>query len=84
MRAMLWTPLNSLLNRLRRQRTAAVLLADACLIAIAWHTTYLFRMGVERWVYERPSYDTAVLLGVIAVYSVVSWALGVPKAEAIT
>ncbi len=81
MRAMLWTPLNSLLNRLRRQRTAVVLLADAGLIAIAWHTTYLFRMGVERWVYERPSYDAAVLLGVIAVYSAVSWALGVPRAS---
>ncbi|MEY4766243.1 MAG: hypothetical protein RI907_2916 [Pseudomonadota bacterium] len=81
MRAMLWTPLNRLLNQLRRQRTASVLLADAALIAIAWHTTYLFRMGVERWVYERPSYDSAVLLGVIAVYSVVSWALGVPRAS---
>jgi len=80
MRAMLWISLNRILNPLRHQRTATVLLADALLIAIAWHTTYLFRMGVERWVYERPSYDTAVLLGVIAVYSTVSWALGVPRA----
>jgi FlaA1/EpsC-like NDP-sugar epimerase len=80
MPAMLWTPLNRLLNPLRRKRLAAVLLADALLIALAWHITYLFRMGVERWVYERPSYDGAVLLGVIAVYSVVSWALGVPRA----
>jgi len=57
-----------------------VLLADALLIALAWHATYLFRMGVERWLHERPSYDGAVLLGVIAVYSAVSWALGVPRA----
>lgn len=57
-----------------------MLLADALLIALAWHATYLFRMGVERWLHERPSYDGAVLLGVIAVYSAVSWALGVPRA----
>ena len=56
------------------------MLADALLIAVAWHTTYLFRMGVERWLHERPTYDAAVLLGVIVVYSTVSWALGVPRA----
>src|SRR5690606_26989276 len=39
-----------------------------------------FRMGIERWQYERPSYDNAVLLGGILVYSAVSWALGVPRA----
>lgn len=48
------------------------MLADALLILLAWHATYLFRMGVERWLHERPSYDWAVLLGVIAVYSTVS------------
>jgi FlaA1/EpsC-like NDP-sugar epimerase len=31
--------------------------------------------------YERPTYDTAVLLGVISVYSAVSWAVGVPRAS---
>jgi FlaA1/EpsC-like NDP-sugar epimerase len=77
---MLWNSLNRHLDKLRPRRQAAVLLADACLIAIAWHTTYLFRMGVERWQYERPSYDTAVLLCVILVYGAVSWALGVPRA----
>lgn len=56
------------------------MLADALLIAVAWHTTYLFRMGVERWLHERPTYDAAVLLGVIVVYGTVSWALGVPRA----
>ena len=37
--------------------------------------------GVERWLYERPSYDSLVLAGVIAVYSAVSWSPGVPQAS---
>ena len=77
---MLWSSLNRHLDRLRPQRQAVVLLADACLILLAWHLTYLFRMGVERWLHERPSYDWAVVLGVIAIYSVLSWAIGVPRA----
>lgn len=77
---MLWSSINRRLDRLRPQRQAVVLLADACLILLAWHLTYLFRMGVERWLHERPSYDWAVVLGVIAIYSVLSWALGVPRA----
>ena len=77
---MLWSSINRSLDRLRPRRQAAVLLADAILILLAWHLTYLFRMGVERWLHERPSYDGAVLLGVIVVYSVVSWALDVPRA----
>jgi FlaA1/EpsC-like NDP-sugar epimerase len=78
---MLWSSLNRQLDRLRHRRQAVVLLADACLILLAWHLTYLFRMGVERWLHERPSYDWAVILGVIAIYSVLSWALGVPRAS---
>jgi FlaA1/EpsC-like NDP-sugar epimerase len=77
---MLWKSLNRLLDQLRPRRQATVLLVDALLILLAWHTTYLFRMGVERWLHERPSYDWAVILGVIAVYSAVSWALDVPRA----
>ncbi len=77
---MLWTPLNRFLDRIRPRRQAVVLLTDAVLILLAWHTTYLFRMGVARWLHERPDYDGAVLLGVIAVYSAVSWALDVPRA----
>jgi FlaA1/EpsC-like NDP-sugar epimerase len=77
---MLWTPLNRFLDTLRPRRQLVVLLVDALLIAVAWHMTYLFRMGVERWLYERPSYDGFVLLGVIAIYSALSWALDVPRA----
>ncbi|RZI82765.1 MAG: polysaccharide biosynthesis protein [Rubrivivax sp.] len=77
---MIWNRLDRFANALRPRRQAAVLVIDALLIVLAWHATYLFRMGVERWLHERPSYDGVVLLGVIAVYSAVSWALGVPRA----
>jgi FlaA1/EpsC-like NDP-sugar epimerase len=77
---MFWTSLNRFLDRIRPRRQAVVLLVDALLILLAWHATYLFRMGAERWLYERPAYDGAVVLGVIAVYSVISWSLGVPRA----
>jgi len=77
---MIWNRIDRLLDRLRARRQVAVLLADAGLIMLAWHATYLFRLGVERWLHERPSYDTPVLMGVVLVYSSLSWALGVPKA----
>lgn len=77
----MWKALNRYLDSLRPHRQWVVLLVDACLIAVAWHATYLFRLGVERWLHERPSYDTGVLLSVIAIYSAVSWALGVPRAS---
>ncbi len=77
---MIWTRLDRLLDRLRLRRQVWVLVADALLIVLAWHATYLFRMGVERWLHERPSYDALVLAGVVAVYSSLSWAFGVPKA----
>ena len=77
---MLWSRIDRLLDRLRPRRQPAVIVVDALLIALAWHATYLFRMGVERWLHERPHYDEAVLLGVVLIYSVWSWTLGVPKA----
>jgi FlaA1/EpsC-like NDP-sugar epimerase len=77
---MIWTSFDRLLDRLRPRRQLAVLVVDAFLITLAWHATYLFRLGFERWLHERPSYDLGVLLGVIAVYSSLSWALGVPRA----
>ncbi|NBD20527.1 SDR family NAD(P)-dependent oxidoreductase [Aquabacterium fontiphilum] len=78
---MLWSRLNRFLDPLRRQRQPSVLLVDALLIFLAWHATYLFRLGFERWLHERPPYDLGVVVGVIAVYSAVSWALGVPRAS---
>ena len=78
---MLWSRLNATLDPLRRQRQPVVLLVDALLIFLAWHATYLFRLGFERWLFERPSYDLGVILGILVVYSAVSWALGVTRAS---
>ncbi len=61
-------------------RLPAVLALDAILIALAWHSAYFFRLGMERWVHERPYYDWGVLLGVVCVYSVISLLLKVPQA----
>lgn len=63
-----------------RHRLPSVLAADAILIALAWHAAYFFRVGMERWVHERPYYDWGVLLGVVCIYTVVSLLLKVPQA----
>ena len=65
-----WHRLDLFLARLRPHREPLSLLADALVIAVCWNVTYLFRLGFERWLSARPGYDTAVMLGVIAVYLV--------------
>ncbi|MCO5975777.1 polysaccharide biosynthesis protein [Ideonella oryzae] len=52
---------------------------DAVMVVVAWHATYLFRMGFERWLYERPPYDVWVLVGVVVVYLSAFVALRVPQ-----
>nr|WP_256490016.1 nucleoside-diphosphate sugar epimerase/dehydratase [Ideonella oryzae] len=49
------------------------------MVVVAWHATYLFRMGFERWLYERPPYDVWVLVGVVVVYLSAFVALRVPQ-----
>ncbi len=43
---------------------------DGLIVLAAWHLTYLFRLGVERWSPGRPWYDDLVSLGVVAAYLV--------------
>ena len=76
---MFWLSLDSFLTRIRPNREVLSLILDAAVIALAWHATYLFRLGFERWVHERPSYDTAVLAGLVLLYVTVLWLLRVPK-----
>jgi FlaA1/EpsC-like NDP-sugar epimerase len=52
---------------------------DAVMVVVAWHATYLFRMGFERWLHERPPYDVWVLVGVVVVYLSAFVALRVPQ-----
>lgn len=74
-----WQFLDTLLTRLRPHREALALVLDILVVAIAWQATYLFRLGFERWFSARPDYDGWVLLGLLAIYAVVLWALRVPK-----
>ena len=75
----LWLRIDALLARLRPHRQPLSLAVDAVVIALCWNVTYLFRLGFERWVSARPSYDGWVLLGVIALYLAAFAALRVPQ-----
>ncbi|WIT09965.1 nucleoside-diphosphate sugar epimerase/dehydratase [Paucibacter sediminis] len=52
---------------------------DALVVVLAWQATYLFRLGFERWMSARPSYDAAVIAGLTLLYVLVLWGLKVPK-----
>ncbi len=74
-----WRALDLMLARLRARRASLALLTDLALIALAWQATYLFRLGFERWLSARPTYDTAVLAGLLALYAAALLALQVPR-----
>ena len=74
-----WHRLDLWLARLRPHREPLSLAVDAVVIAACWNITYLFRLGFERWISARPSYDGWVLLGVIAAYLVAFALLRVPQ-----
>jgi FlaA1/EpsC-like NDP-sugar epimerase len=74
-----WQRLDVLLTRVRPHRERLALLLDLVVVALAWQFTYLFRLGFERWFSARPSYDSYVLLGVVAIYAAALLALRVPK-----
>ncbi len=74
-----WHRVDRVLASLRLHRQVLSLAIDAAVIAFCWHATYLFRLGFERWRYERPAYDHWVLLGVIACYLMVFVLVGIPR-----
>ncbi|RZJ12312.1 MAG: polysaccharide biosynthesis protein [Rubrivivax sp.] len=74
-----WQSLDTLLTRLRPRRELLALLLDLGAVAVAWQSTYLFRLGFERWFSARPGYDAWVLLGLLFVYGSVLLLLRVPK-----
>ena len=74
-----WHRLDRFLARLRPHREPLSLLIDGAVVALAWNVTYLFRLGFERWISARPSYDGWVLLGIVAAYAVAFSALKVPQ-----
>ncbi|HWP20334.1 MAG TPA: nucleoside-diphosphate sugar epimerase/dehydratase [Burkholderiaceae bacterium] len=76
---MIWHVLDAFLARLRPHRLWWSLAIDALVIVLTWNVTYLFRLGFDRWWSARPWYDPFVMLGLVALYLLVLWLLGVPK-----
>ncbi len=74
-----WHRLDLVLARLRPHREPLSLLVDAGVVAACWNITYLFRLGFERWISARPSYDGWVLLGIVAAYTAASLLFKVPQ-----
>ena len=75
----LWHHLDRALARVRPHRRPLSLFIDGAVIALCWNATYLFRLGFERWLHARPSYDVWVMLGVVAVYLGVFALAGIPR-----
>ena len=78
-RPTVWHRLELALARLRPWREPMSLSVDALVVVACWNITYLFRLGFDRWISARPSYDGWVLLGVVAVYLAAFVVLRVPQ-----
>jgi FlaA1/EpsC-like NDP-sugar epimerase len=74
-----WHRLDRFLARVRPHREPLSLVSDGIVIALAWNFTYLFRLGFERWLSARPSYDAWVMVGVVAVYLICFAWMRVPQ-----
>jgi FlaA1/EpsC-like NDP-sugar epimerase len=74
-----WHRLDVFLARVRKHREPLSLAVDALVVVACWNITYLFRLGFERWLSARPSYDLWVLLGVVLLYVLASIAFKVPQ-----
>jgi lipopolysaccharide/colanic/teichoic acid biosynthesis glycosyltransferase len=72
-----WQRLDKLLSHPFRKRKVAAIVYDAALVLFAWHVTYLFRLGFERWQPGRPWYDDYVSIAVVLVYLLSIQAFGV-------
>jgi FlaA1/EpsC-like NDP-sugar epimerase len=74
-----WHRLDLLLARVRPHRQPLSLVIDGAVVALSWNFTYLFRLGFERWLSARPTYDLAVMTCVITVYLLVFAAARIPR-----
>ncbi|MDE2275861.1 MAG: polysaccharide biosynthesis protein, partial [Burkholderiales bacterium] len=74
-----WARVEVFLARLRPHREPLTIALDALTVVACWNITYLFRLGFERWLSARPTYDPWVLLGVVVVYALASLAFKVPQ-----
>ena len=77
--AAFWRRVDTAMTRVRARREPLSLFIDACVVALAWNITYLFRLGFERWISARPSYDLAVMCGVVVLYLLAFTSMKVPQ-----
>jgi FlaA1/EpsC-like NDP-sugar epimerase len=75
----IWHQLDRILVRVRLHRRPVSMVIDGVVIALCWNFTYLFRLGFERWLNARPSYDFAVMVAVVAAYLIVFAAARIPE-----
>ena len=75
----IWHRLDRALTRVRPYRQPMSMAIDGLVVAACWNATYLFRLGFERWIIARPSYDFWVMLGVVATYLAVFALVRVPR-----
>ena len=75
----LWPWLDQAMTALNPRNRAVAMVADAVVILICWHVTYLFRLGFERWQPGRPWYDDYVSFGVVLLYLIFMALTGVPR-----
>jgi FlaA1/EpsC-like NDP-sugar epimerase len=75
----LWIRLDQAMSAVHPRNRAVATAADALVIVLCWHATYLFRLGFERWQPGRPWYDDYVSFGVVVVYLVFLAITGVPR-----
>ena len=75
----LWPRLDRAMSTLHPRGRAVATVADGVAILACWHATYLFRLGFERFLPGRPSYDDYVSFAVVAVYLVCLALTGVPR-----
>jgi FlaA1/EpsC-like NDP-sugar epimerase len=78
-RPSIWHRLDAALARLRPHRRALSLLIDATTVFLCWNATYLFRLGFERWLRDRPGYDGWVIAGIVLAYVAAFVILRVPQ-----
>jgi lipopolysaccharide/colanic/teichoic acid biosynthesis glycosyltransferase len=64
----IWPWLDQAMSALQPRRRTIELFADGFIVLLAWHFTYLFRLGFERYQPGRPWYDDLVSFGVVAAY----------------
>jgi FlaA1/EpsC-like NDP-sugar epimerase len=75
----IWHRVDLFLARLRPYRIPLSLAIDAATVVLCWNATYLFRLGFERWLGDRPAYDHWVLVGIVAAYLLASMLFKVPQ-----